>query len=205
MYNFGLYVIITNPVLPYRKIAEICANNEIRFLQLREKNLTDHEILQAAFEIHDVLKGSNTSLMINDRLDLAMACRACGLHLGQEDMPFELAEKVLGKKRCEMLMGLSTHNLKQLEDAQQTNADYLGFGPVFPTTSKEKPDPVVGLENLKKAVELSQKPLVAIGGIFPHNLEAVLDAGAKNICLLRYLMESADLDQRIKEIKSFLE
>ncbi len=201
MKNFGIYLIISNPVLSYKEIAEICREEEIKYLQLREKDMPASEIIKVSREIMSVLKGSSTKFIINDRPDLAMASEADGVHLGQDDIPVEFAEKILGKDK---VFGLSTHNLDQAREALKKNPDYIGFGPIYKTPTKKIPDPEVGTDNLKKVLEFADVPVAAIGGIDETNIREVLDAGAKNICLVRYFMQTENLRQRIRKIKQII-
>lgn len=201
MDDFGLYIIITKPELPYTGIAEICIENEIRMLQLREKHLSDRELLKTAKDIRYVTSGTKTCFVINDRPDIARLCNADFLHLGQDDMDHDEARKITGDN---IKIGLSTHSLQQARDALLKKPDYIGFGPIYKTPAKAKPDPVAGTENLNQVLQFANVPVVAIGGIFPENIEEVLKAGAKNICMVRYFMETKDLDERIKEIKSLI-
>ncbi len=201
MENFGLYIIITKPVLPYTRVAEICVENEIKMLQLREKYLPDRELLKIAKDIKRITKGTKTNFVINDRPDIAVLCDADCLHLGQEDMPYEEARKIFGTNK---MIGLSTHSIVQAKEALKNRPDYIGFGPVYATPTKEKPDAVVGTEMLKEVSGFTDVPIVAIGGIFPENIEQVLKAGARNIAMVRYFMETTELDKRIKEIKSVI-
>lgn len=199
MDNFGLYVIATKPKLTYGRVAEICVKNNIHFLQLREKHLSDKELLRAAAEIRSVTDGSDTMFVMNDRADLAYIAGADCLHLGQDDISVNDARRVVGT----MPIGLSTHSLRQVELANHEELLYIGFGPVYPTTTKANPDPTVGVDLLSKAVKLSKVPVVAIGGIFPENIDTVVNAGAKNLCLVRHLM-GADMEQNLIEIKKHL-
>jgi thiamine-phosphate pyrophosphorylase len=197
MTDFGLYVIISHPLLPYRTIVETCVEEGIRIIQLREKHLSDREIIDLGRDIQKIIRGTATSLIINDRPDLAAIIGADGYHLGQEDLPIELSTRFYPDAS---IRGLSTHNLQQVEVALQEAPDYIGFGPVYPTPTKEKPDPTVGTELLQKAVTMSSIPVVAIGGINEKNIEAVLKAGARNIALVRYFMQHNNLRERIKTI-----
>lgn len=201
MEDFGLYVVITNPVLPYQRVAEICVDNGIKMLQLREKNLPDRELLAVAKKIRAVTKNTATKLIINDRPDIAKLCGADVLHLGQSDATLADARAIVGP---EIAIGVSTHSLLQAEQALQLKPAYIGFGPVFPTTTKAIPDPVVGVEQLKEVLKFATAPVVAIGGIFPENIEPVLQAGSKNLVLVRYLMQTKGLDRRIKEIQKYM-
>ena len=204
MKDFGLYLIITKPVLSYREVAEAAVRNDIRMLQLREKHLNDNELLAAAREIREVTSGTNTLLVINDRPDIALLCEADVLHLGQNDISVKDARKIVGD---DMLIGLSTHSFQQAKDALAHNPDYIGFGPIYKTPTKVNPDPTVGTDNLREIVSVADEknvPVIAIGGIFPESIPTVLEAGARNICMVRYFMESNDLDERIKKIKEMI-
>ena len=202
MKDFGPYVIITDPVLPYRRIAEICVERGVRMLQLREKHLDDRAILAAAAEILEVTRGTETLFVMNDRADLACLAGADVLHLGQGDISLEDARRIVGP---EMFIGLSTHTLEQARKAIAEGADYIGFGPVWATPTKDVPDEVVGVELLRQVVGFSPVPVVAIGGIFPENLGEVLDAGARSFSLVRYLMSTPDLDERIMTLQTMTE
>lgn len=198
--EIGLYVIITDPVLGYGKITEICVREGVRMLQLREKHLTDRELIRIGREIKSITKGSETMFCINDRADIAVATEADVLHLGQDDMPIEDARKIVGN---EMIIGLSTHTLDQAREALTKRPDYIGYGPIFPTTTKVKADTPVGLEQLKEVVGFSNVPVVALGGLFPSNLAMVRETGAKSYSLVRHLMESEHLAERIRECRQF--
>jgi len=134
--HIGLYIIITQPQLPYTTIAEKCVKNNIKMMQLREKHLSDRALLKIARNLRAVTRGTHTNLVINDRPDIAMLCEADYLHLGQDDIRMEDARKVVG----EMKIGLSTHSREQAREALKQNPAYIGFGPVFPTNAKVRPE-----------------------------------------------------------------
>jgi thiamine-phosphate pyrophosphorylase len=200
MDNFGIYIIVTNPCLPYTTIAEKCVSHGIRMLQLREKNFTDKELIRIGKEMKSITKGSLTNFVINDRPDIAAICDADILHLGQDDISLEDARKVVG----DMKIGLSTHSVDQAIKALAMNPEHIGFGPIYPTNAKAKPDPPVGVGQLKQVLQLAQVPVVAIGGIFPENINDVLNAGAKNIAMVRHFMQANDFDQKVLELKQLL-
>ncbi len=201
MSDFGIYLIITKPSLSYQEIARIAVKHNIRYLQLREKHLNDREIIQASKEILAITKASNTKYIINDRADLAKIVDADGLHLGQDDISLADARSILGEDK---IIGLSTHSLEQAEKAIAQKPDYIGFGPIYPTPTKAIADPAVGLTNIKSIVEMSNIPVVAIGGIDDRNAELVIKSGAKNICLVRYFMNTNKLEERITKIQNML-
>ncbi len=124
-------------------------------------------------------------LIMNDRADLALAAEFDGVHVGQHDLSPEAVRSIIGPERW---LGVSTHNPEQLAEADKTSADYLAIGPVFSTTSKENPDPVVGLEGVRRARQLTRKPLVAIGGITRANAASVIAAGADSVAVISDLL-----------------
>jgi thiamine-phosphate pyrophosphorylase len=130
-------------------------------------------------------QGSFPRLIINDRADLCLAEELDGVHVGQEDLSPESARKIIGSERW---MGLSTHNPQQVIEADKTSADYIAIGPVFGAGSKANPDPVIGLDGVRQARELTRKPLVAIGGITRENCRSVIDAGADSVAVISDLI-----------------
>jgi len=124
-------------------------------------------------------------LIMNDRADLCLAAGFDGLHVGQDDLSPEAARMIIGPARW---LGVSTHNAEQLAEADKTSAEYLAIGPVFATSSKANPDPVVGLAGVRRARELTRKPLVAIGGITRANARSVIEAGADSVAVISDLL-----------------
>lgn len=205
MDNFGLYVILTRPAIGHAAAAEIAVRRGVRMLQLREKSLPDGELLRIAREVRAVTRGTDTRFIVNDRPDIAVLCGADGVHVGQGDLPVPEVRRIVGER---MIVGLSTHSVAQAKAAQSLpGVDYIGFGPVYPTTTKAVPDPVVGTTLLKEVLGFSQLPVVAIGGIFPENIDTVIGAGAKNPCMVRYFMEPpdpAEVERRISAVQRML-
>jgi thiamine-phosphate pyrophosphorylase len=155
-------------------------------LQYRNKQGTARQMLDQARELRARLAPSVT-LIMNDRADLCLAVAFDGLHVGQDDLSPEAARKIIGSARW---LGVSTHNPEQLAEADKTSADYLAIGPVFATISKANPDPVVGLAGVRRARELTHKPLVAIGGITRANARSVIDAGADAVAVISDLVRN---------------
>jgi len=155
-------------------------------LQYRNKSGSAREMLDQALELRKRL-GDSVTLIMNDRADLCLAADFDGVHVGQDDLSPESVRKIIGPDRW---LGVSTHNPEQLREADLTSANYLAIGPVFSTTSKEKPDPVVGLEGVRRARTLTSKPLVAIGGITRANATSVIKAGADSVAVISDLVRN---------------
>ena len=156
----------------------------ITLLQYRNKSGNARQMLDQARELKRRV-GDRVKLIMNDRADLCLAAELDGLHVGQDDLSPEAARRIIGPDR---ILGVSTHNPEQLAAADQTDADYLAIGPVFATSSKANPDPVVGLDGVHRARELTGKPLVAIGGITRANARSVIEAGADLIAVISELI-----------------
>jgi thiamine-phosphate pyrophosphorylase len=156
------------------------------FIQLREKHQSPREFYEEALAASGVARSQGVRLIINDRVDIALALQADGVHLGQDDLPPERARAILGE---EAIIGFSTHSVEQARNAARLPIDYLAVGPVFETSSKENPDPVVGLEGLRRVREITgQIPLVAIGGISRENLPEVFAAGADSVAVISLIL-----------------
>ena len=171
-----------NAILAFAR--ELAAGG-VTLLQYRNKTASAREILSQARELRRVL-GPEIRLIMNDRADLCLAAGFDGVHVGQDDLSPEAARAVVGPDRW---VGTSTHNPEQLRLADQTSTDYLAIGPVFGTTSKANPDPVVGLEGVRAARALTRKPLVAIGGITLESFRSVLEAGADSVAVISGLLK----------------
>lgn len=206
MTDFGLYIIITAPVLPYKILAEICVDRQIKMIQLREKELCDRKILNAADDILSITKGTETKLIINDRVDLARITDSDGVHLGQEDISLECGKMLYPNSN--KIWGLSTHSPEQSRTALKRNPHYIAYGPIFPTPTKKIPDPSVGIGSLSNIIKQSKIPVVAIGGLFPENIPEIIEAGARNMCMVRHFMEcrrEEELLKRIDHVNDLLE
>jgi thiamine-phosphate pyrophosphorylase len=156
------------------------------FIQYRNKVGSTREMLSHARELRRAL-GAGVTLIMNDRADICLAAGYEGVHVGQDDLSPEGARTVIGPGR---ILGVSTHNLEQLHEADAGPADYIAFGPVFATSSKRNPDSIVGLEGIRQARAATKKPLVAIGGITRANARSVIDAGANSIAVIADLLSS---------------
>jgi thiamine-phosphate pyrophosphorylase len=164
-------------------------------IQYRNKKGSAREVLSHARQLR-VTAGEGVRLIMNDRADLCLAAGFDGVHLGQDDLSPEAARSVIKEGKW---IGISTHNLQQAIAADSTSADYIAIGPIFGTKSKERPDPVVGLEGLRKVRAATHKPLVAIGGITLSNGRSVIDAGADSVAVISCLLASP-----VKTVEDFI-
>jgi thiamine-phosphate pyrophosphorylase len=157
-------------------------------VQVREKRASALEFYEQATAALAIAAERGVHLIINDRVDIALATGATGVHLGQDDLPPEAARRLLGE---DAVIGYSTHSVAQALEAARMPIDYLAIGPVFTTSTKENPDPVVGLEGLRSVkAAIGSLPLVAIGGIKPANTAEVLAAGADSVAMISGLWTS---------------
>jgi len=177
-------------------VAETLLAAGVTLIQYRDKQAGSRQLFEISREIGERVRHAGGIFIVNDRADVARAAGADGVHLGQDDLPVELARRVLGPGKW---IGYSTHRLTQLIEADQSSADYIAFGPIFPTRSKEKPEPVVGLEGLREARKATRKPLVAIGGITLETARAVLEAGADSVAVISGLLSASDIGERARE------
>jgi thiamine-phosphate pyrophosphorylase len=192
-----LYAIIDAALLKTSELsfAEMMAESGVELLQYRNKRASSRELFAASQSISARLSAiAKTAsyvprFIVNDRADIVVFVHAQGVHVGQEDLSVEDARAVVGPERW---VGVSTHNLEQLDAADKSSADYIAFGPIFATGSKENPDPVVGLEGLQEARKHTRKPLVAIGGITLERAADTFRAGADSVAVIRDLIGSED-------------
>lgn len=168
-----------------------------RLIQLRDKKSNSREIYETSVEVREAARRGGAVFVLNDRPDIAWAAGADGVHLGQDDLPAAIARRMLPK---EMIIGVSTHSVEQVARADQAPVDYIAFGPIFATNSKEAPDPVVGLAGLAEARRASRKPLVAIGGITAENAPAVIAAGADSVAVIGALLGEPGVAERARRL-----
>ncbi|MCA1814814.1 MAG: thiamine phosphate synthase [Acidobacteria bacterium] len=176
------------------------ADGGARLVQLREKHASPREFYREAEAALRVARARGVTLVVNDRADIALALRADGVHVGQDDLPPAAARALLGEG---FIVGYSTHSLAQLEAAARLPVSYVAFGPVFPTRTKESPDPVVGLSLLAQARAAlpPSVPLVAIGGVTRGNARSALDAGADSVAVVSALVSAPEeIARRAREL-----
>jgi thiamine-phosphate pyrophosphorylase len=199
MNDFGLYLVMTDPVVGYAKCAEAAVEAGVKIIQLRMKHASREDILREAREVRRATAGSDTLFIVNDDPAIAAEAGADGVHVGQDDMePAEVRARYpeLG------IVGLSTHSPAQALAANGKPVDYIGVGPVYATPTKDIPDPTLGLGTMAEMIRVSHRPAVAIGGIDEFRLKDVLEAGAKNYAVVRAVCKSPDPLAAIKKLQA---
>jgi thiamine-phosphate pyrophosphorylase len=198
-----LYVILdaallrNDPVEFEKRLIEAGA----RLFQYRNKTAPAREVLQASQALGVTARQEGGSFLVNDRPDIARLAWASGVHVGQDDLDVAAARAIVG---TDAIVGISTHNLEQFKAAADTDADYIAVGPVFETHSKEKPDPVVGLELIREARKLTSKPIVAIGGITLERAAEVTAAGADSVAVISDILAAKNPAARVKQYLEIL-
>ena len=157
------------------------------------------EIVRIARMARRVCDEVGAALVVNDRVDIAMAVRADGVHLGQTDLPISDARRIAGDR---LFIGISTHDLAQVRAACAAGADYIGFGPVFATETKANPDPVQGLDGLRAAAAIAGRvPIVAIGGVLPEHAASLYEAGASAVCAIGAVNDAIDVGRVARSMR----
>jgi len=191
-----LYAILDPSLLTTSELilAETLAESGVELIQYRNKNASSRELFESSLRLSRALAQRGVRFIVNDRPDIALLAGAGGVHVGQEDLGVEDARAICGPQRW---VGVSTHTLEQVAAADRTSADYVAFGPIFPTTTKQNPDAVVGTELLRRARQMTRKPLVAIGGITLERAAEVYGAGADSLAVVRDLICAASPGERV--------
>lgn len=194
---FGLYLVITNPVVGYARCAEAAVRAGISFVQLRMKHATREEIVKEGLAMRKVTAGTKTRLIVNDDPSIAVEVGADGVHLGQSDMPIQEARAKFPELK---IFGMSTHNFAQAKAAEALHPDYIGVGPIYATPTKEIPDPTVGVEEAGRIIASVKVPALAIGGVNKENLPLLRAVGVQNYAVVRAVCQSEDPYSRILEL-----
>ena len=171
-------------------------NGGVKIMQYREKELDTKALLEEAKELLRLTKENDVLLIINDRIDIALAADADGVHLGQDDVPYEEARRLLGKDK---IIGMTVHNVEEAEIAEKKGADYLGVSPIFETKTKTDAGPAAGLKLIKEVKAKVNIPLVAIGGINYENLESVMKAGADSVAVISAIVTKDNVELECKK------
>ena len=172
------------------------ASAGLTWVQLRDKKANSRQLFANAERLVELARRHGLTAIVNDRADIAWLSDAGGVHVGQEDLPIEHARKIVGPEK---IVGYSTHNLAQALEAEQSSADYIAIGPVFATTSKLNPDPIVPWEELREIRKRIEKPIVAIGGITSQNAAQLFDIGLDSVAVIRDLITASDIRAKINQ------
>jgi thiamine-phosphate pyrophosphorylase len=198
-----LYVILDAALLtvPETECAHKLIDVGVRLLQYRNKGASARELFESSKRLSSLLIPQGVTFVVNDRADVARAAEASGVHVGQEDLGAGAARSVIGTGK---LVGVSTHTLEQFKQAVATSADYVAVGPVFSTSTKTYPDPVVGIEFIRRVRRLTDKPIVAIGGITLERAVEVIQAGADSVAVISDILLAPDPGQRARQYVELL-
>ena len=194
------------PILDESRSADLVHDAEhviragAKILQLRCKRMSNADFCKLVIRLMPICKSQNVLLIVNDRVDVCMVTNASGVHLGQDDFSGADARMLLPHA----IIGLSTHNAKQVDDANKLPVDYISIGPIFPTTSKANPDPVVGIELLRKVKSLTSKPIVCIGGITENKIPELLHAGADGIAVISEIYRNNDVFTNVVRLQTLI-
>jgi thiamine-phosphate pyrophosphorylase len=199
-----LYVILDAALItsPERDYALSLVEAGVCLLQYRNKSAPARQYLDSSLQLAKILRPLGVSFFVNDRPDVASLAGASGVHVGQDDLDVEQARRVAGSEK---LVGISTHNLEQFERGAASTADYIAVGPIFGTSSKVNADPVVGLDLLKRVRNLTDKAIVAIGGITLERAATVIEAGADSAAVISGILSAPDPAQRARQYIETLE
>lgn len=198
MNDFGLYLVMTDPVVGYERCCEAAVKAGVRIVQLRMKDAPRDAVVAVGRALRRITAGSGTLFIVNDDPSVAAEVGADGVHVGQGDMP---VAEVRAKFPSLRIVGLSTHNPEQARRAIGAKPDYIGVGPVFATPTKKIPDPTLGVETAGRMIASVPFPAVAIGGLNLETLPAVLAAGARNFAVVRAVCASDDPYAAIRRIQ----
>lgn len=199
-----LYVILDAALISIseKDCARNLADAGVRLIQYRNKRASARQLFETSQELAEFLKPAGVQFIVNDRADVAALAGADGVHVGQDDLGVEQARKVVGAGKW---VGISTHNTEQFQVAAKKSADYIAVGPIFATGSKENPDPVVSLEFVRQARAMTDKPVVAIGGITLETATSVLDAGADSVAVISDILRAENPGRRARQFIDLLD
>lgn len=199
--DYSLYLVTDRRFIgekPLKKAVEEAIIGGVTLVQIREKSASTREFYNVALEVKQVTDHYNVPIIINDRIDIAQAIDADGVHLGQSDMPLSIARKILGDKK---IIGISTGTIEEALEAESGGADYIGIGTIFNTGTKKDTDNPLGVSGLKKVYDSVNIPAVAIGGINHDNFKDILSTGVDGIAVVTAILRSKDITSAAKHLK----
>ncbi len=193
-----LYVILDAALLtvPETECAQRLAAAGVRLLQYRDKRASARKLFESSKRLSSLLIPQGVTFVVNDRADVASAAEASGVHVGQEDLGVEEARLVVGAAR---FVGVSTHNLEQFQRAAASSADYIAVGPIFATGTKSNPDPVVGTQFIRRVRPITDKPIVAIGGITLERAPEIIESGADSVAVISDILGAPEPAMRARQ------
>lgn len=203
--DYSLYLVTDRGLARGRSTPEIvtaAVQGGTTVVQLREKDCSSREFIEQSLAIKEFLKDHGVPLIINDRVDVAMAVKADGVHLGQTDMPLGLAKKILGDR---MIIGISAGSVQDAIQAEKGGADYLGVGPIYATPTKTDTAPPLGLKGLREIRKAVRLPLVGIGGLSRNNAAEVIRNGAEGVAVVSAIVAAEDPEVAARELKREIE
>jgi thiamine-phosphate pyrophosphorylase len=201
----GLYLVTDRSLCGQKSLEDVVLQSVkggVSCVQLREKDLSTQLFVSEAKSIMKLLKPYRVPLIINDRLDVALACGAAGVHIGQDDMPYAIARKLLGPKA---IIGLSVETWADVEESQQLDVNYIGVSPIFATPTKTDTKGVWGLVGLEKIKAFSRHPLVAIGGLNESNVREAVRAGADSVAVVSAICAAPDPEAAARKLTDIIE
>lgn len=202
---YGVYLVTDRGLCRNRPLQDIvmkAVQAGVAYVQLREKDLSTRAFVEEAIAVKKILLPFPVQLIINDRIDVALACGADGVHLGQQDMPYATARKLMGDKA---IIGLSVETWEDVEAVEKLDVNYIGVSPVFATPTKTDTKEPWGLTGLKKIKAFSRHPLVAIGGINASNVQAVAEAGADCLAVVSAVCSADDPAAAAAKLKNIMD
>lgn len=204
-FDLSLYLVTDRSLSLGRPIEDVvgqAVKGGVTMVQLREKDCSSREFYELAIKLKDILRPSGVPLIINDRLDVALACDADGLHIGQSDIPYPVARKLLDKDK---IIGLSVESLQDAIDANELDVDYIGISPVFGTPTKTDTAPALGLEGIRDIMKISKHPSVGIGGINISNAADIITSGADGVAVVSAIMSAPDPENAARELRGIID
>jgi len=195
----ALYIVTDSALcrLPEEAMVAAALRGGAEVIQYREKDASTRAMVATARKLRELSIAHGAMLIVNDRIDVALAAEADGVHLGQDDMPYEAARGLLGEKA---IIGITAHTVEEAFEAQQMGADYVGLSPIFPTATKADAGPAAGLAFVEETGQSIRIPKVAIGGINETNMKEVLAAGADCVAMISAVVKSADIEGTVRRI-----
>jgi thiamine-phosphate pyrophosphorylase len=202
--DYSLYLVTDQKLCLGRELIEVVMEavaGGVSIVQIREKDSDTRDFFQLAMAMKKELDKTGVPLIINDRVDVAMAIDADGVHVGQTDLPCAVAREMIGPEK---ILGVSINTFEQVDEAHKLNIDYLSLSPVFPTPTKPDTTPAFGIEGLKKARQMTSRPLMTIGGINKTNLKDIVDTGMDGVAVVSAICSAPSPGMAARELAEII-